>query len=64
MNQRIGKVPLRDANGRTLGTVERHDDRKYEYSVRRTRGFAGSYNDAVSMVRKISAILDKRCDAA
>lgn len=64
MNQTIGKVTLRDSSGRALGTVERKDDQKYEYSVRRTRGFAGSYNDAVGMVRKLSKLLDKRCDAA
>jgi hypothetical protein len=64
MNHRIGKITLRDAEGRVLGTVERKDEAKYEYQVRRTRGFAGSYNDAVGMVRKISALLDKRCDAA
>jgi len=64
MNQIIGKITLRDSTGRALGTVEKLEEQKFEYKVRRTRGFAGSYNDAVGMVRKLSNLLDKRCDAA
>ena len=64
MNQSINKITIRDAHGRVLGTVHPLEGGKYEYCVRRTRGFAADYADALEMVRKLSRLLDKRCDAA
>lgn len=64
MKQSIGKITVRAADGRVLGTIEQLDVHQYEYKVRRTRGYAGSYKDALTMVKKLSDVLDKRCKAA
>lgn len=64
MNQTIRKIRVIDAEGRVLGTIERHAEDKHEYRVRRTRGFAGSYAEALKVLQKLSAVLDKRCGPA
>ena len=55
----IGKVTVRDVCGTVLGTVERISDGKHEYNVGRIRGYAGSYGDAVRLMRGIGRILPR-----
>lgn len=53
------KVTVRDLRGKELGEVERIDDRKYLYSLRRIRGYAASYSDAVAILRDLNRILPR-----
>jgi hypothetical protein len=54
-------VSVRDGDGRILGRYEvRADGMTCMWSVRRTSGYAACIADAIDMVRRVAAILDRR----
>lgn len=49
---------------RVLGTIEKRNEHRFVCRVRRTAAYASSWLDAIRLLRKLSSMLDKRCDAA
>jgi hypothetical protein len=54
-------VSVRDRDGRVLGRYEvRADGMTCVWTVRRTSGYAACIADAIDMIRRVAAILDRR----
>jgi hypothetical protein len=58
-----GKITVR-SGGRTLGTIEKISDTTWQIQVRRTCGIASSLAEGIKLLRTLSSMLDKRCNAA